>query len=581
MTLKLNIKVPKGSKLPSKRNILYGTGLTKVVANQQIKSAAKPAKEKLVLNLEAKKQIAVNIDIATTTLPSSLMSSDIILDKDQQIALEGMENQKYACLIGSAGTGKTTTLKALVSQLENSMSYVEEDGEKVPAIAFCSFMGKAVQQMKRALPKKYHPLCMTIHALLGFRPEMLDYEDEEGNMQTKMQFLPEFTEYNKLGYKCIVIDEGGTVPIPLWHYLLLATITDCRIFILGDLNQLTPVAGHSILGFAGLKWPTYELKTLHRNAGPIAENAHRVINGFKPMTDEITRKVTVKKLDDGSITARKQILGIIRYLYENGKFDPMQDAIIVPQNVDTLGQEQLNEILVNLFNKDAKRISIKAGIENKVFAVGDKVMLLKNNNKVGLTNGMQGVITEIAPNNNFAGNHIENGRMSALVEIDLANFDSQIAIVNDTDIIEENSEQERAASHIVTVQFQDVTEPQVLSTVGELSHITISYVFTCHKAQGSEYRFVIALCHSATRKMLSREWLYTAMTRAKENLLILCNNRGLAHAVGTQRIKGITMQEKFQKFIAMTKALPDDKQVQLPDAKELIQPKIQFNVGEK
>jgi len=578
MTFKLNIKPPAN---PKSTSILHGTGLTKAIAIKQVKSTITPKKEAFKLNLAVKKQIEP--PISTTTLPSALMSTDIVLDTDQQYALDGMLPEKYACLIGSAGTGKTTTLKALVSQAEKSLSYTVNGEEKIPSIAFCSFMGKAVQQMKRALPAKYHPLCMTIHALLGFKPEQVDYFDENSDIQTKMQFLPEFTEYNKLPYECITIDEGGTIPTTLWHYLLDALLPECRVFILGDLNQLPPVAGHSILGFAMLQWPTFELKTLHRNAGTIAENAHRVINGFKPITDSETRKVTVKKIADGSTGAKKELLSIVKYLHEAGKFDPMQDAIIVPQNVDTLGQEHLNEILVNQFNPDAKRVSIKAGVEIKVFGVGDKVMLLKNNTQTGLTNGMQGIITEITPNNNFAGNHLSDSKANALLTLDLNDFDSHIDSIPDTPVNPDETvkESERAASHIVTVQFQDISTPQVLHTVGDLANITLSYVFTCHKAQGSEYRFVIVLCHSAARRLLSREWLYTAMTRAKSNLLILCNNRGLSHAVATQRIKGVTIQEKAQMFISMTKSNKgEDKEVRLPEAVNIPQIKPKFKLGE-
>jgi len=579
--IKLNPKNPVSS-ASSSRDILYGTGLTKAVvkkANRLDLSSPALSASTTSEEIDVKNQLTSSQSL-TTVLPSSLMSNDIILDPDQIAAKLGMINQKYSILIGSAGTGKTTTLKALIIEIEPYLPYIlAASGDKIPSIAFVAFMGKAVQQMKRALPRNYHSLCSTIHVLLEFKPVYEDVFDKAtGEMKSKMQFLPERNANNKLELDCIFIDECGTLGVPLWHYLLDALPSTCRIILLGDLNQLVPVAGHSILGFAMLAWPTYELTKLHRNAGPIAENAHRVIEGKKPLTDE-TKKVIVKKMDDGSIGARKELLGTIQYLYKAGKFDPMQDAVIVPQNVDVLGQIQLNEVLVNLFNPKANRIAIKAGTEIKVLAVGDKIMVLKNMAQRRLTNGMQGVITSIATNNSFKGSHNATQKANALVTIDLQDFDKAFDAIEDLDEDSNLSEGERQGSHVITIQFQDVEGETTFSTVGELQAITLSYVFTCHKAQGSEYRFVIVLCHSANHRMLCREWLYTAMTRAKSNLLVMCNNRGLTQAVKVQRIKGITMKDKAEKFIALTKLSPNEPPAVIPKAEKLItKTNLQFNI---
>lgn len=78
------------------------------------------------------------------------------------------------------------------------------------------------------------------------------------------------------------------------------------------------------------------------------------------------------------------------------------------------------------------------------------------------------------------------------------------------------------------------------------------YAATCHKSQGGEYPNIIILCHSVNARMLSQEWLYTAITRARNNVYIICNNRGLSQAVGRQVIKGKTIKEKIQSYIIET-----------------------------
>ncbi len=589
--IKLNLgQAQKQEIIKPKRDILFGSGATKKVANS-LQSAINKEAKKYETNIAIQTPKITEIKKATIshieTLPSALMDDSITLDHSQIAAVEGLINQKYGCLIGGAGKGKTTTIKAIIARMEEE-NLLATDG----SVVFCSFTGKAVQQIKRALPEKYHSSCNTIHSTLGFKPVMVEKEiqNEFGLWETveRMQFLPEYDAMNQLSCKFVIIDEAGTVSLTLWHYFIAALPEDCRIMLLGDLNQLAPVAGHSILGFAMLKWPTYELTVLHRNAGAIAANANRVTEGKKPLTDEIDKKVLIKKIEDGSMAARKSFLGIIKYLHDNDKFDPLLDAIIVPQNIDALGQEELNTVLVNQFNPQRKdketnkiinpRHSVRAGNQIKSFAVGDKLMLLKNNNEAGLTNGMQGIIVEIAINNNFQGTHVKEIQAHANITVDLASLDAHLdAISNKADEpTEELLENERAASHIITIQFQDVKELQIFGTVGEITNLTLSYVFTAHKSQGSEFRFVIVLCHSANKRMLCREWLYTAMTRAKNSLLIVCNNRGLTQAVNTQRIKGVTLKEKALKFIAMAKDKKGEETAQLPEPETIIAGKLQF-----
>lgn len=606
--LKKPVKSETNMQKPS-RNLLWGTGLTKKILQQQVKAHDKEQAQPQESAISIKQQDSIAF-LDDHILPDQLVDDSLQLDEDQQDAVNGLMRQMYGCIIGAAGCGKTTSLKALVAAIESTIATMQkndlttlrdQDRETgpnkttIPAIAFCAPTGKAAQQMKRALPKKYHQLVSTIHALLGYAPiyEEREYIDDDGEVQTKKVkiFVPTYDASNKLPHKLIIMDESGSCPVQLWHKLLDAKTADCRVLFLGDINQIPPVSGHSILGFAMQQWPTFELRHIHRQAAdnPILANAHRILNGKLPQNDEKEKKFVLKYIEAGMSEVRKQTLGILQHLVAQDMFDPMQDVLIVPQNITPVGQLELNQVLVNLFNpplhdETGKRINprtvITAGYEKRVFAVGDKIMLLHNDTERGLTNGMVGVVTKIVNNHGYKGEntaHAMMESMEAMKDLDLENFES---FDLDDDLAIEDEEQDalkRQASHIMTVKFQNVDDEMEFTTAGEFRDVAHGYAITCHKAQGSEYRHVVVLAHSVNHKMLCREWLYTAVTRAKERVILLTNRRGLLMSINNQRIKGITLQEKVQKFIALTKAAKDEPPAILPKPQTITE--IKTNVG--
>lgn len=565
----------------NKRDALFGTGLTKAIVE----------KEKIDIfkfNLAKAPEIAEKViepivpeKSDQPVIISKPVPSDIVWDEYQLKALEGIRKQKYACLIGAAGTGKTTVTKQLVSEIEKTVSLIDLNRTRIQqsdkkdmnvAIAFCAFTGRAVQQMKRVLPKEYHPMCNTIHATLGYVPERVAYLDEETNTwKEKLHFKPTFTAANKLPFECIVMDESGMTPINLWNELIAALPDKCRIILIGDINQLPPVQGRSVLGFAMLNWPTYTLEKIHRQAAdnPIIANAHNILAGKFPVKD--LKKFAMMQVDGGSIKAFNQTIGIIQQLHKRGLFDPFRDALIVPQNKGTIGQIALNERLVHYFNPAKKlddgtmlnrRYVITAGYIHVTYAVGDKVMLLQNDRERGLTNGMTGIVADIAVNGLFSGSrttHAVTEKFSGTLDVeDMAGLE----LTEELDQKEEDKKQQQA-SHILTVRFGGADEGLEVpfSTAGQYTKLTLAYAFTCHKSQGGEYPNVVILIHSANIRMLTREWIYTAVTRAQNKVILLFNDRGLAQAVYTQRIKGKTVKEKAEQFLA----LQDKTDTKLPN----------------
>lgn len=613
-------KSAKPATAPAPESAFRGLGLRK----RDMERGQKVAERQLVqANAIALKQSAIDAAIAQAEKARAAEADDdrnaqlptisipavdgIQWDDSQLAAINGLRTQQYGCLIGAAGTGKTTTTKELIRRLEAEIGTIDirrahpkgmdsaAQPAIYPAIAFCAFTGRATQQLKRALPHEYHRLCATIHATLGYMPVDEEYFNEsEGIWKTKRVFRPTFTAENKLPYKVIIVDEAGMVPIQLWNELIAALQPDTRVILIGDINQLPPVQGRSVLGFAMINWPTFTLETIHRTAAdnPVIANAHRVLKGLIPRKDD--KHFPMISVSTSGMEALEKSVNVVKWLHAKEIFDPMRDAFIVPQNKGVIGQLEINDRLVNYFNPPRKidgvvvnpRVHIVAGFTPFFYAIGDKVMLLQNDRERGLTNGMTGIITNITPNGSFNSsrsghllpNHqamTENSGFSMTADdFDIAAETGALGGEEDDEGIadaEDEKTAQRAASHIVEVEFvnsADTKQVVEFSTIGQMRQLCHAYAFTCHKSQGGEYDTVVILVHSANSIMLSREWLYTAITRARKRVILIYNDRGLTQALGRQNIKGDTVREKAEQFIALQDK-SDTTVPELPQAKEL------------
>ncbi len=540
-------------------------------------------------------RIVTDEDTIRPTL-SKLVDEDFPFDESQLEAIDGLSREKHACMTGAAGTGKTTVTKAVVDRIVDQLPHIdmstyfkrgveetpsddpdddyEVPEQLIPAVACVAFTGRASQQIKRNFPRDWHGNIMTIHRLLAYIPEF--YEDmdlESGEMKKKMRFIPTYNASNKLPWKVIIIDEAGMLGLELWHNLLAACHDDTRIIMIGDINQLPPTHGKSVFGFAMAKWPTWELTHIHRQVGvnnSIVDNAWRVINGQYPVSDNPAKpdwKFVMMEINPETPKASKQVRAWLNTI--RGKiYDPIRDSVITPINAydETagweLGQDPLNRELAIMFNSDHGRFVIDAGRERKYFAEGDKVMATKNDHEAGITNGMTGVIKTINANGAYTGNRFRYGLIDEVSKYLSDNSDDDMDFsledlashVSDNKEKKEKESRDRGpASHIVTVEFGhgDSSFEIVFSTLAEVASLMTAYVVTCHKMQGGEAPFIIVICHQAHKRMLYREWLYTAITRASERCVILYTKMGMSAALGKQNIKGATLMEKVEAFNKM------------------------------
>lgn len=519
---------------------------------------------------------------------SQLVDDDFPFDESQLAAIEGMANERYACLTGAAGTGKTTTTKKLVDTILKTMDISEVDMKNywkagfegdpeddyeseqdwIPGIAMCAYTGRATQMVKKNFPRDWHGNIMTIHRLLGFYPEFYeDWDEESDALKKKVRFIPTYNSEIKLPWDVILIDEAGMLGLDLWHQLIAACKDGCRIYMIGDINQLPPVHGRSIFGFAMAKWPSWELTHVHRQQGKdneIVDNAWRILKGLMPKDGGRFKMIELK--GDAAVANRK-VRAMVPKLQELKIYDPIRDTIITPINGEDgargyqLGQLLLNREFALTFNSDNPRYIIDGGRERKQFAVGDKVMATKNDWEAGITNGMTGIITDIEENAGYSGDRRIFGTVEEVNKY-LAATDDEHVDFNLDDIedsyaaIEKGKEQQKEkrdrgpASHNVYVRFgseeHGLTIP--FNTLSEVGSLMTAYVVTCHKMQGGESPVIIVILHDAHKAMLYREWLYTAVTRASEKCILLYAPTALRAALGKQSIKGATLKEKVQSF---------------------------------
>lgn len=485
----------------------------------------------------------------------------IVLDDSQVKALEMLKNSNTACLSGAAGTGKTTVINQWVNSL-NIQEKVIHKGHAILNVLFLAFTGKAVSQIKAVLPQRYHECCMTIHAALGYYPEPAVNEKGES---TRV-WVPTYTATNPLNHTLIFIDESTMCNVSLWNKLREATLPTCRFVFIGDINQLPPVGGQPILAHALMHFPHASLEKIHRQGenSPVLRNAHKILKG-EAINSETG--FAMLQLPNNGMNAAYKVRDLIKALYEQGKYDPMKDQIITGSNDNELGQSTLNALISPYINSNpSQKVFLK--VTQKHFAIGDKVMYTKNDYERNLFNGTQGIVTKITPNNRCNG--VDN--LLALVQpskIDMDIFDTSrtedLAKYRDSQIkgeevnLEEDGKVDGwEASHIVTVAFNDGSTHS-FNLCSEIGALQLSYVCTCHKMQGSECRKVIIICHKDNAFIQSREWLYTAVTRAKESVLIMASQGSIARTLNSPRISGQTVDDKIKSFYNLVQKTSTDE----------------------
>jgi len=491
----------------------------------------------------------------------------------QQQAIDFAQSGKDFCLIGAAGTGKTTTLKGLIKSLleANKIPMLQEKTKHLiqgtPGIALVSYTRRAVRNIAKVMPEEIRNSCMTVHKLIEFEPTQEDYVNSEGVAATRMRFMPARTRLNPLPatLKLIVVDESSMVSEDLFNSLLdaLPNPSAVSFIFLGDLNQLPPVYGVPILAKKLIELPIVELTEVYRQAldSPIISLATDIRTGVmkeviktedvrtgpQPSDGKVTIKPWKKKCDpDDGLNAS---VNYLRNRILAGSIDFDEAVVLCPFN-KAFGTVALNKGIAQAFADKEKKIvwEVIAGFNKHYFSVGDKL----------LVNKMDAVITEITPNPLYLGHQPQQESIyltyygtrkdhdEKQAALNLSNSQQSAEDMLEAMVSSDVEDRKAQASHTLKVCLVDDGKTVFLKTASDINTSDLAYAMSCHKSQGSEWSEVIFITHGQHSKMLSRELVYTAVTRAKNELVIIGDPGMLMKSAMAPRIKGVTLADKLE-----------------------------------
>lgn len=491
----------------------------------------------------------------------------ITLNQKQNDFVVSVASGISTVMIGAAGTGKTTSTNAGVQALiQKGMvpPLPHGHGHKhlqtgAPGIAICAYTRRATNNIKANQSDDVKPCCLTIHKLLCFEPVVTEVTDEAtGISKASRRFEPRYNAENPLPshIKVIIIEEASMVGMELWDMLMAAIKHEVQFIFLGDLNQLPPVFGPAILGFKLNELSVIELTDVYRQAldSPIISLAHRILSAIEIHVDEL-KDSWAKKPGLKIVPWQKKIAAenattvlsqfVVKAL-ETGEYDPTNDGILIPFN-KACGTLELNNHIANAVAKKEQKpvYEIIHKYFRSYYSVGDKCLYEKED----------AVILSIEPNPLYSG-AIPYREPSVTLDYwgndtaeDSKQHDSVDDILSSVGVgTGDDEEGKLAASHIIRLHLLDSDREVIIDSAGQVSALILGYAITVHKAQGSEWEKVFLFFHHSHANMIQRELLYTAVTRAKKDLIIVCEPDTFVKGIKNAKIKGKTLKEKAEWF---------------------------------
>lgn len=414
----------------------------------------------------------LSYDISDSELERQLKkiekNTGLPLDKLQRTAVAGAVKNGVFVLTGGPGTGKTTTINAMIH-------FFESEGAD---IFLAAPTGRAAKRMTEATGCE----ARTIHRMLelGYTPE-----EQESSMHFSRN------EDNPLEADVIIIDEMSMVDLSLMHVLLRAIAVGTRLILVGDRDQLPSVGAGSVLKdvIQSGCFPVVTLEKIFRQAeqSDIVVNAHKINRGEQVILDNKSRDFFFLKRDDANTIIGIVIMLLQKKLPKYVDADMFDIQVLTPMRKGLLGVERLNTILQQYLNPpDAKKAEKEYG--DKLFRVGDKVMQIKNNYQLEweIATGFGLVVDK--------GIGVFNGDIGRITEIN-------------------------AYTEKVEVEYEE--KKKVSYPFELLDELELAYAVTIHKSQGSEYPAVVIPLLNGPRQLFHRNLIYTAVTRAKKCVTVV------------------------------------------------------------
>ena len=408
-------------------------------------------------------QDTVKEDVLEEKIERIQRGTGVELDEKQKEAVREAVKNGLLIITGGPGTGKTTTINAIIRYFEM------EDLD----ICLAAPTGRAAKRMTETTGYE----AKTIHRLL---------ELSGGPEQAQENVRFERNAQNPLEADVIIIDEMSMVDIFLMYALLSAVVSGTRLILVGDVNQLPSVGPGSVLKdiISSGCFPVVELVKIFRQASQsdIVVNAHKINQGIPVVLDNKSRDFFFLKRYDANVIISIVITLIQKKLPKYVEASPYEIQVLTPMRKGLLGVERLNSILQQYLNPPEQKKKEKEHGQG-VFREGDKVMQIKNNYQL-----------EWEIRGNY-GIPVEKG----------------VGVFNgDTGIIREIN----SFAEMMTVEFDE--KRFVEYSFKQLDELELAYAITIHKAQGSEYPAVVIPLLQGPRMLMNRNLLYTAVTRARK-----------------------------------------------------------------
>ena len=423
-----------------------------------------------------------------------MMNKQILqIEKETETVLDEMQKKavtEAAChglfiLTGGPGTGKTTTINAIIR-------YFEGQGAE---IRLAAPTGRAAKRMTEATGYE----AQTIHRLLELTGMP---EDNDQNAQA-VHF--ERNAENPLEADVIIIDEMSMVDIQLMHSLLQAVIAGTRLILGGDENQLPSVGPGNVLHdiIQSQAFPVIELTKIFRQASEsdIVVNAHKINRGEQILLNNKSRDFFFLKRYDADIIIRVVIALIQEKLPRYVEAKPFDIQVLTPMRKGLLGVERLNQILQRYLNPPDAAKKERESMHG-LLREGDKVMQIRNNYQMEW---------EI------------RGRYGIPIEKGIGIFNGDTGILRTINEFAETAE----------VEFEDGRWAEY--SFKQLEELELAYAITIHKSQGSEYPAVVIPILSGPKMLLNRNLLYTAVTRARKCVTVVGSEETLREMIRNEK----------------------------------------------
>ena len=444
-------------------------------------NAEKQIAEKIVkLNKAKNTKKVVNIEKELKIIEEK---TDIILSEKQKEAIKEINENNVTIITGGPGTGKTTIIKSII-EIYNQKKY---------KIVLCAPTGRAAKRMTETTGEE----ASTLHRLLE-----IGKVDEESlfNKESEYQGSP-------IDADIIIVDEVSMVDMFIMSYLLGCIYQGTKLILVGDSDQLPSVGPGSVLKdlINSKKIVAVHLDKIFRQAAKskIVVNAHRVNNGKKFISqndEELERDAKqdfffIKENNQEKVL--QQVLSLCNgRLKKFGDYDFFESIqVLTPTKKGLLGTKELNKALQQELNPPREGETEKNSL-GAIFRIGDRVMQIKNNYDMYWEKKLNDKLE--------VGNGLFNGETGTITNI---------------------NEKEKN----IRVKFDD--DKVCWYEYNELEQIEHSYAITIHKAQGSEFDVVIMIIPQVAPMLLTRNLLYTGITRAKKLLIVIGNDRVIDYMI--------------------------------------------------